>query len=135
MGGRRARHWRAEECRQAEQERSGSESSPGSPEPTPKVTPPPGFKGVAVCLLRESPLSAPIEATPEVRQLAMLEEPAVTTMYDTRKVQDEVTGVTYMDTVTASVGRVALGNPCMVATFPGATLEELAEEDLAESRP
>ena len=34
-----------------------------------------------------------------------------------------------------SAGRVALGNPHMVATLPGATVEELAEEDLAEGCP
>ena len=92
----------------------------------PKVMPPLGFKGVVACLLRESPSLAPVEATPKVRQPAMLVEPTVMTMYATGIVQDEVTGVTYMDTVTASVGRVALGNPYMVATLPGTTVEELA---------
>ena len=43
--------------------------------------------------------------------------------------------VTYMDMVTASVGTVALGNPHMVATLSVATMEELAEEDLAEGCP
>ena len=118
-----------------EQERLGSESSPGSPEPMPKVMPPPGFKGVVACLLRESSLLALIEATPKVRQPAMLVEPTVMTMYATCIVQDEATGVTYMDMVTGLVGRVALRNPCMVATLPGATVEELAEEDLVEGCP
>ena len=101
----------------------------------PKVTPPLGVKGVIACLLRESPPLAIIETTPEVRQLAMLAEHAVMTMYATCIVQDEVTGVTYMDTVTASVGRVALRNPHMVATLPGSTVEELAEDNLAEGLP
>ena len=38
------------------------------------------------------------------------------TMYATLIVQEEVTGVTYMDTVTASVGRMALWNPHMVSS-------------------
>ena len=97
----------------------------------PKVAPPLGFKGVAACLLRESPLPALVEATPEIRQPHMLMEPTVMMMYTTRIVQVEATGVTYMDTVTASVGRVALGNSCIVATLPGPTVEELAG-DLAE---
>ena len=46
-------------------------------------------------------------------------------MYATRIVQDEATGVTYMDMVTASVGRVALENPHMVATLPGPTMEDI----------
>ena len=87
------------------------------------------------CLLRESTLLALVETTPEVRQLAMFVEPMMTMMYATFTVQDEVTGVTYMDMVTASVGRVALRNPCMVATLPGATMGKLAEEDVAEGCP
>ena len=126
---------RAEECRQAAQEQLGSESSLGSPELVPKVAPPPGFKGVAACLLRESPLLALVEAPPEVRQPAMLMEPMVTMMYATHIVHDKATGVTYMDMVTTSVRRVALGNPCMVAILPGPTVEELAEEDLVEGHP
>ena len=65
----------------------------------------------------------------------MLVEPMGTTMYATCIVKDEVTGVTYVDTVTTSVGRVVLRNPHMVTTLPGATVEELAEEDLAEDFP
>ena len=57
------------------------------------------------------------------------------TMYATCIVKDKVTGVTYMDMVTASVGRVALRNSHMVATLPGGTVEELAEKDLAEGHP
>ena len=101
----------------------------------PKVALPLGFKGVAACLLRDSPSPAPVEASPEIRQPDMLMEAMVTMMYATQLVQDKATGVTYMDTVTASVGRVALGNPHMVATLPGATMEELAEENLAEGCP
>ena len=62
-------------------------------------------------------------------------EPMVTTMYATHLVWDEATGVTYMDMVTAPVGRVALRNPHMVATLSWATVEELPEEDLVEGCP
>ena len=65
----------------------------------------------------------------------MLVEPAVMTMYATHMVQDKVTRVTYMDTVTASVGRVALRNPCMAATLPWASVEELAEKELQKVTP
>ena len=92
-----------------------------------KVAPPPGFKGVVTCLLRESLSLALIEASPKIRQPDMLMEPTVTTMCATCIDQDEATGVTYMDTVTASVGRVALRNPCMVATLPGSTVEDITD--------
>ena len=55
----------------------------------------------------------------------MLMESTVTIMYATHLVQDEATGVTYMDTVTASVGRVALGNSHIMATLPGPTVEDI----------
>ena len=48
-------------------------------------------------------------------------------MYATHIVQDEATRVTYMDTVTTSVGRVALKNPCMVANFQEPTVEDITD--------
>ena len=133
-GGRRAWHQRAEECRQAMQRNSDSSSAPESPKPRPKVSLPLGFKEVAACLQRSSPPPAPTDTPPEARQPEMLMESTMMTMYATHIVQDEATGVTYMDTVTTSVGRVALRNPCMAATFPGPTVEELTE-DLAGGCP
>ena len=56
-------------------------------------------------------------------------------MYATHIVQDEVSSVTYLDTVTASVGRVALGNSHIAVTLPGVTVEELTKEDMAEGYP
>ena len=91
-------------------------SSPGSPEPVPKVALPQGFKGVAAYLLRDSSSLASIETPLEIRQPDMLTESMATMMYAICLVQDEASGITYMDTVTASVGRVALGNPCMACT-------------------
>ena len=57
----------------------------------------------------------------------MVMEPMVAMMYAIHIVQDEATGVTYTDTVTASVGRVALGNPCMLATLQGPTVEDITD--------
>ena len=48
-------------------------------------------------------------------------------MYATHIVQHEATGITYMAMVTASVGRVALRNPHMVATLPGPTVEDITD--------
>ena len=61
-GGRRAWHQWAEECKRAAQEESNlTWLSPGSPKPRLEIAPPPGFRGVAACLLRDSPSPAPIE--------------------------------------------------------------------------
>ena len=51
--------------------------------------------------------------------------PIVAMMYTTCIVRDKATGVTYMDTVTASVGRVALGNLCMAANLQGPIVEDI----------
>ena len=85
------------------------------------------LQGVAACLLRDSPSPAAIEVPTEARQPNALTRPAVATIYATHIVQDEATGVTYMDTVTASVGRVALRNPHMVTNLQGPTVEDITD--------
>ena len=54
-------------------------------------------------------------------------EPTVAMMYATYIVQDKATRVTYMDMVTASIGTMALGNPHMVATLLGPTVEDITD--------
>ena len=56
----------------------------------------------------------------KIRQPDTLEGPTVAMIYTTHIVQDEATGVTYMETVTISVGKVALSNPHMAANLWGA---------------
>ena len=107
------------------QEESDSMSLQGSPKPGPEVAPPPGFKEVVACLMRDSPTPAPTKAPPETRLPDVMMGPAVATMYATEIVQDEATGVTYMDTVTTSVGREALGNPHMAANLQGPPVEDI----------
>ena len=107
---RRAQHQCTKEQQQAMQ-KSNLTSLPGSPKPKPKIVLPLGFTGVSACLMRNLPSSAPIEAPQEIRQPYALVGPTVAMMYTTHIVQDEATGVTYLDTVTTSIGRVALGNP------------------------
>ena len=51
-------------------------------------------------------------------------------MYATCIVKDEATGVTHMDTVTASVGRVALRNSHMVANLQRPTVEDIMDLSL-----
>ena len=95
----------------------------GSPHPKPEVASSPGFKEAVACLMRDSPSLAPIEAPLETRLPNVMVGPTVATMYATQIIQDEATGVTYMDTVTTLVGRVALENPCMVANLQRPTVE------------
>ena len=98
------------------QEESDLTSLLGSPKPRPEVALPPGFKEVVACLMRDSPLW-PLLSPLETRPPDVMMGPMVATMYATRIVQDEATGVMYMDNVTTLVERVALGNPHMVANL------------------
>ena len=61
----------------------------------------------------------------ETIQPEVMAEPVVAMMCTTHIVQDETMGVTYMDTVTTSMGRVALGNSHMVAHPQGPTIEDI----------
>ena len=90
-----------------------------------RITPPPGFKGVTACLQRDSSSLVPAKTPLGIRQPDMVMEPTVAMMYATCIIQDEATGVTYMDMVTASVGRVALRNPHMAASLPRPTVEDI----------
>ena len=113
VGGRRAWHQRMEEHLQA------AELDPMSPPKSPKlvqeITPPPGFMGVVACLQKDPSPMATIEAPMKPMQPEIMVEPAVATMCTSHIIQDETTGVTYMDMVTTSVGRVALSSSHLVA--------------------
>ena len=75
--------------------------------------------------MMDPPSPAPIEAPPETRPPDFMVGPMVAPLSATQIVQDEATGVTYVDTVTTLVGRVALGNPCMAANLQGPVLEDI----------
>ena len=102
-------------------------SQPRSPEPVQEIIPPPGFKVVAACLQRDSLPMATIKAPMEPMQLEMMAEPAVATMCTGHIIQDETTGVTYMDTVTTSMGRVALRSSCLMDHPPRPTIEDATD--------
>ena len=51
--------------------------------------------------------------------------PGISTVSMSHIVRDEATGVTYMDTVTTSVGRVALSGPDSEASSSGPMIEDV----------
>ena len=53
--------------------------------------------------------------------------PGVATMSASCIVKDEVTGVTYMDTVTMSVGRVALSGPEQETSAQGPKIQDITD--------
>ena len=79
------------------------------------------------CLKRdESP-----ERTPEVSSnpltIGVVTAPRMATMSTSHIMRDETTGITYMDTVTTSVGRVALSGPGQETPSQGPTIEDVID--------
>ena len=112
-----------EECLQAAE--LDPVSPPKSPKPVQEIAWPSGFMGVVVCLWRDPSPTATIEAPMEPMQPEIMMEPAVATMCTSHIIQDETTGVTYIDMVTASMGRVALSSSHLMACPSGPTIEDV----------
>ena len=68
---------------------------------------------------------ATIETPMEPMQPEIMAEPVIATMCTSCIIQDETIGVTYMDTVTTSIGRVALSSSHMMTCPPGSTIEDI----------
>ena len=84
-----------------------------------------GFSGVMACLqmpeLVEVDLEPPMGTMP-IRLVATL---GISSMSASCIVRDEVTGVTYLDTVTTSIWRVALSGPDLEALSSGPMIEDV----------
>ena len=90
-------------------------------------TPLHGFSGVTACLhtpeLIEVDLKAPVGATP-IRLVATL---GISSVSSSHIVKDEIMGITYMDTVTTSIGRVTISGPDPKTCFMGPTIEDITD--------
>ena len=100
-------------------------SPPESPKLIQEIALPPGFTGVVACLQRDPLPTAAIRAPIEPIQQEILAEPVMVTMCTSHIIQDEAMGVTYMDTVTVSMGRVALSSLHVVTYSPSPTIEDI----------
>ena len=77
------------------------------------------------CLQRDPLPVVAYEALLDPLQLAAVVEPTVATMSASCIVQDEATGITYMDTVATSVGQVALSGPSQGTQAMGPIIEDI----------
>ena len=73
--------------------------------------PTPCFLEVMTCLRRDESLEGAHKVSPNPVAVGVMSAPGVVTMSTSCIVKDEVTRVTYMDTVTTLVGRMALSGP------------------------
>ena len=87
------------------------------------MMPSPDFASVTVCLWRDQ--SPEGVSNPDSLRMAVVSGPAIATMCASCKVKDEVTGVTYMDTMTTSVGQVILSGPKQETSAQGPTMQDV----------
>ena len=87
----------------------------------------PSFLGVTECLRRAQTPERVSEVSPDLLTIGVMLAPGVATMSTSHIVKDEVTGITYMDMVTTSVGRVALCSPEQETPAQGSTIEDVTD--------
>ena len=87
----------------------------------------PGFTGVTACLLRDPSLERFHKVPQDPLRIATVLGPSVAIMSASCIIKDEATGVTYMDTVTTSVGQVTLRGPKQGASAHGPIIEDIMD--------
>ena len=79
------------------------------------------------CLQRSPSPEKACDVPPDPLQIVAVMEPTVAMMSTSCIVKDEATGVTYMDTVTTSMGRVALSGPEQGTPTKGPIIENIMD--------
>ena len=77
------------------------------------------------CLQRSPTLEKACDVPPDPLQIAAVIELTVVMMSASCIVKDEATGVTFMDTVTTSMGRVTLSGPEQGTPTKGPIIEDI----------
>ena len=107
-----------------------TKSASPSPEPLEVmhvVAPPLGFKGVTAFLQGDPLPAVATEAPSDLPWLEVAIKPTVAIMCASHVVQDEASGVTYMEMVTTSVGWVALAYAPPAVQSPQLTIEDVMD--------
>ena len=88
---------------------------------------PSGFSGVVACLHAPELVEVELEAPVSIMPIGLLATPGISSVSSSRIVKDELMGVTYMDTVTTSIGRVTISGPGLEALPTGPTIEDITD--------
>ena len=88
---------------------------------------PPGFMGVTACLQRDQSLEKVYEVPQDPLRMTAVLVPTVATMSASCIIKDKEMGMTYMDTMTTSVGWVALSGPEQEALTHGPIIEDITD--------
>ena len=107
-----------------------------APQPSPSTqalvlvqlpTPPCGFSGVVACLHTPELVEVDHEAPVGIMPIGLLATPGISSVSTSRIVKDELMGITYMDTITTSVGRVTISGPGLEAFPTGPTIKDITD--------
>ena len=83
------------------------------------------FSGVTACLQRDQPPEG--VSYPDTLRMAVLTGPTVAIVSASHILKDEVMGVTYMDTMTTSVGRVTLSGSKQETSTQGTRIQDVMD--------
>ena len=75
------------------------------------ANPPWGFSGVTACLHVPKLVEVDLEPPVSLMPMELVAAPGITSVSSSHIIKDELMGVTYMDMVTISVGRVTISGP------------------------
>ena len=88
-------------------------------------TPPCGFLGVTACLQTPDLVEVDLKVPVGIAPIGLLATLGIISVSSSCIVQDEITGMTYMGTVTTSVGRVTIRGPGLGASPTSPTIEDI----------
>ena len=84
-----------------------------------------GFSGVMACLHTPELVEVDFKGPVGVMPIGLVATPGISSVSSSHIVKDEITGITYMDTITTSVGRVTISGPGLEAFPTGPTIEDI----------
>ena len=90
-------------------------------------TPLHGFSAVTACLHTPELVEVDLKASIDTMPISLVATPGISSVSSSHIVKDEIMGITYMDTVTTSVGRVTISGPDLEAFPTGPTIEDVTD--------
>ena len=112
--------------------------APSLPEPSPLAkalvlvrpsTPPQGLMGVMACLKMPELVEVDQEVSMDTLSMGLVTAPGISSVSSSHVVKDDATGLTYVDTVTTSIGRIILSGLDLNASSTGPIIEDITGQE------
>ena len=79
------------------------------------------------CLCTPELVEVDLEAPEGIMPIRLLATPGISSVSSSCIVKDELTGITYMDTITTSIGRVTISGPGLEAFPTSPTIQDITD--------